>query len=43
MSSRLAPGSPGVTSADTVAKLREIGDWVICDYERADRIPGEVI
>jgi hypothetical protein len=28
---------------DTVAKLREIADWVICDYERADRIPGEVI
>jgi hypothetical protein len=34
---------PHPAHQDVVAKLREIADWHICDYERQDRIPGEVI
>jgi len=26
-----------------VAKLRAIADWIICDYEKADKIVGDVI
>jgi hypothetical protein len=34
---------PNPAHQDAVAKMREFADWVICDLEKADRIPGEVI
>jgi hypothetical protein len=34
---------PHPAHQDVVARMREFADWVICDYEKADRIPGEVI
>jgi hypothetical protein len=34
---------PHPAHQDVVAKLREIADWHICDYEHADRIVGDVI
>ena len=34
---------PHPAHQDVVAKLREFADWIICDYEKADKIVGEVI
>jgi hypothetical protein len=34
---------PHPAHQDAVAKLRDVADWVICDFEKADRIPGDFI
>jgi hypothetical protein len=34
---------PHPAHVDVVEKLREIADWHICDYERQDRVSGEVL
>ena len=34
---------PHPAHQDVVAKLREFADWVICDYEKTERIPGDFI
>jgi hypothetical protein len=34
---------PNPAHVDVVAKLREIADWHICDYERQDRVSGDVL
>jgi len=33
---------PHPAHQDVVAKLRPIADWIICDYERPDKIVGDV-
>ena len=34
---------PDAYHQEVVAKQREFAEWIICDYEKADRIVGEVI
>jgi len=34
---------PHPAHQDVVAKLRAIADWIICDYEKADKMVGDVI
>jgi len=34
---------PHPAHQDVVAKLREFADWIICDYEKADKVVGDVI
>lgn len=35
--------APHPAAQEVIGRLREIGDWVICDYERPDRVPGGLI
>jgi hypothetical protein len=34
---------PHPAHQESVATMREIGDWVICDFEKAERLPGDFI
>jgi hypothetical protein len=34
---------PHPAHQDVVAKMREFADWVICDFEKTDRIVGDII